>query len=308
MDGFIDSGTVGVPGDGVQPRRPRTAAGLVEAGTQNETNMWQNILIRVPDDRLSAARTGGGAPNTPGPAATETSWTIYTAWKGFDYHYPAGTPAGFGLASFASNIRITNASLSVFCADCHNLNIAYKEQVSANFGGQRFGNAMHSDRSHTVFTIRQAAMRTSPWTVYETGTPLWAGTQCYTCHNNDMQIGNTPTMTSLGGVTKTWNNIEGWTGGTVCSNCKITPVGYSKMKNPDEWGETADRQQFSDFPHSGPSDGTKLLNAVTSIALTPPGAPAGSYRHLPYRPATMGLDAVCRICHGAVGREVGIRH
>jgi cytochrome c553 len=90
-------------------------------------------FIKVVENTLSASTTG---------------WpkTLYTAWKG-----PETT--------------ITAATLSVWCADCHNLNIGYFENVGGGFGTNKY----HSDRTHTVpYVTNQGKI------------------DCYTCHRADM--------------------------------------------------------------------------------------------------------------------------
>ncbi|MHB0977696.1 MAG: hypothetical protein ACYC1U_11010 [Candidatus Aquicultorales bacterium] len=91
--------------------------------------------LTVPEGELSAATTGPGK-------------TTYTQWKG---------PA----------VALDSTSLSVWCADCHNLNIGYKEAA-----GPGMREWSHSDRTHPVpFGLRGGG---------------GINGQCYSCHVSDL--------------------------------------------------------------------------------------------------------------------------
>jgi hypothetical protein len=96
----------------------------------DDGSMTLNDVIKVVEDTLSSSNTGW--PNT-----------IYTQWQG-------------------SDVDLDQNKLSVFCVDCHNLNIGiYRSVAVPNYGTERW----HGDRTHSV-----------PYSRYD----------CYSCHQGDM--------------------------------------------------------------------------------------------------------------------------
>jgi hypothetical protein len=95
-------------------------------------------VIKAIEDTLNAGSTG---------------WdnTIYTSWKG-------------------PELVINSANISVWCADCHNLNIGHFEDVEeSNFSSNKY----HSDRTHTVPYVGK-------YDSFNNGTQ--PRLECYSCH------------------------------------------------------------------------------------------------------------------------------
>ncbi|MCL4499311.1 MAG: hypothetical protein M1335_03585, partial [Chloroflexi bacterium] len=172
----------------LSPSGSVTDKALMESYTAGDSDTYSTMdRIKVVENTLSAATTGNGALNTPTATDTTTSRSIYTAWKGAD------TP-------------ITSAGqLSVWCADCHNLNIGFKEQISSNFGG-----VSHSDRTH-------------PAPMYDDG---GLQSECYSCHLNDIPYGNHDVndQASPGYGFNMSGNLVG-----SCINCHLSGPDYEKF-------------------------------------------------------------------------------
>lgn len=157
-------------------------------------------VIKAVEGKLSAATTGPGK-------------TIYTRWKG-------------------PSIALTQYSLSVWCADCHNLNIAYKEQVSSLFGGWS-----HSDRSHSApFGLTGSSGHGGGGSI---------DGQCYSCHLNDLR----PDLSASG-----------------CDKCHLTPSGYAAQAATSDFPHSGQPGSYKllgdDFSATGGPD-----NSVSSARL-----------------------------------------
>ncbi|MBE0418063.1 MAG: hypothetical protein IBX63_09890 [Coriobacteriia bacterium] len=198
------------------------------AWTKADTAALENLgFARVPDTELSRATTGEGK-------------TIYTEWNG-------------------PTIPIVGQSISVWCADCHNLNIGYSPgrkypgELKVEFGGSYLTSGSHPDRTHPVPMMARDSGR-NRWN-QNSGADVEAyGTHCVTCHRSDM-----PLLTNRLGPDKVPGAFVdnpkaeavyaqyGAGNGDSCARCHIGPKEYAIYKNAGA----------SDFPHSGP--GPKLL-------------------------------------------------
>ncbi len=110
------------------------------------------MIARVPEVEFITAGNTGPVPHNDYP-------TIWTEWTG-----PAEGAFDNDEAQNPSYVGSPGA-LSVWCADCHNLNIGYFRDVAAELGGKS-----HADRTHPA-----------PFVGANDGPG-----QCYTCHRNDM--------------------------------------------------------------------------------------------------------------------------
>lgn len=173
------------------------------------------------------------------------------------------------------------------------------------------------------------------------------GSHCQSCHNSDMPYINISDEAKTTGSDKTINFPldAAAMGSTVaagqqvpltitpadaqCGTCHITGNLYVSLKqtyrrfdayNGGTVNNAADETQYyagadslSDWPHAGPDQGFKLLNAVTyqgdslSDSETVDGVnlTAAGLRS-PYSGGADALDMICKICHGpAKNRSIG---
>ena len=123
-------------------------------------------LAKVPESRLVAD------VNYSTSASLETTYTE----NGETFRQPDWVvnelPGGPGGAATAVNQH----TLSVWCADCHNLNIGGGFAQSG--GGEDEPGSAHSDRTHPVPGV-------APF-----GGSASGGFQCYSCHRNDLGYGS----------------------------------------------------------------------------------------------------------------------
>ena len=132
-------------------------------------------IVKTPEENLN--------PN--GVINTGEGYTIWTEWPQDGVHIPPRSPR-----------NVSTAALSVWCADCHNLNIGYFREVGAEFGGKS-----HADRTHPV-----------PFAGADSGPG-----QCYSCHRNDMVD-----LDTLGMATEY--------GTDNCDQCHLGPDAYAAMR------------------------------------------------------------------------------
>lgn len=206
--------------------------------------------------------------------------------------YFASTNSGGAEGETNGTVRelpVFETSLAFWCADCHNLNIAGRQQADG-FGTGRGGDSMLSDRSHAVPNMLRV------------GTVSEAGMQCYGCHNNDMP---------LDGRTTVWPN--------TCGRCHVTPEMYHYYKNGttrsgSTWSARNDATAYgsaqparSDFPHAGSARSFKLLNARDRMGSGLSGGDAADdFGKATDTTAGHQVDKVCKTCHGPVqDRDIG---
>ncbi len=229
----VEAGAIGSDGklvsdlSGFPRAQSRVNPGYYDPADDPNTGNTLDIRLKAIEDTvLSVETVGAGSPNTTG----------YTTWKYFE---TSNTEA-----QRVVDMPVYETSLSFWCADCHNLNIAGKQNVGSEWGSGRTGENMLGDRSHAVPSMLRV------------GTVAEAGSQCYMCHNNDMPLDGTNLFT-----------------GADCGSCHVTPQMYHYYKNDmpvktQTWAQRDDAYMKgapvaarSDFPHSGPDQGKKLLNA-----------------------------------------------
>lgn len=132
--------------------------------TAETTSAFARVV--VPDTTVSASNTGSWNPSDPSSRVK----TIWTQWKGINYQGAETV----NWQTWAAEVPVAQISMSFWCADCHNLNVAYKEIVDEGFGGGKYGNNMLSDRAHASPNMLDKR------NIY--------GTHCYACHRNDMEV------------------------------------------------------------------------------------------------------------------------
>jgi len=219
-----------------------------------------------------------------------------TGYTPYRYHADGKDANDAGFAS----IPVFETSMSFFCADCHNLNIAGKDQVDSNLGVGKYGNSMLGDRSHAIpFMIRVDG--TGP------GAQAQSGFHCYTCHNNDMPY-------TIQDLTTTDVGTLNMAGKRDCGECHISPKMYREYKQTYRTFQgVAGGPSYSDWPHSGKPAGYKLLNGIAASGdfdsgsnAPGPGEVSGNAVRQPYVAGADGLDKICLICHGPVkSRSIG---
>jgi len=249
--------------------------------------------VPVNDEGTGAATFAGGVNRTG-----------YTAYR---YHGDGKKPGDTAYDDWYGNVPVYETSMSFFCADCHNLNIAGKDLVASQLGIGKFGNSMLGDRSHAVPMEITGDGR-------GTGAGASSGFHCYACHNSDM-----PLISKHASVDPTYTlAASGNTGeGSVtlsktCNNCHVSPVNYQKLKQTYRtFMGVNGGPSLSDWPHSGPDTGYKLLNAVAPLDkdvngdtvagawdASGPGEVSGAEVRTPYTGGANELDKICLICHG----------
>ena len=232
------------------------------APTQNDIAIVKGDgAIKVPNAELSKATTGRDNETNIVPATTDKIRSIYTTWKG-------------GIDAVDSTITIDSASLTVWCADCHNLNIAGTQAAASNFRGGTWG-IMHTDRSHPSGTWR---------------------TQCYNCHRSDLPTSAVPeflyattTLTaSLSQGDTTFSPFAGGIGNAACAKCHFGPLAYKQVRG------------ISDFPHSGNASSTKLLKDGVGVTYVGGGA-VPLTGDAAYDASSEHIDSICLDCHNLIG-------
>ena len=201
--------------------------------------------------------------NSGSIGATETVNMAKPTWVAQSFngeHVPTDPLAEEAIAS-----AVNNASLSVWCADCHNLNIGGWEHLT----NAELGFKAHTERTHPA-----------PYTGAHSGPG-----QCYSCHRNDL-----PRINGINPATGV-----AVPGGTTdaCSQCHYGTGNYKENRDPADPEYVA-----SDFPHSGETGDYKLLGSY-SILRTNPSINTSIDETISIGPDN--VDAVCLRCHGGIG-------
>jgi len=200
-------------------------------------------LAKVPESRLIAD------VNYSTRVSLEATYTE----NGETFRQPDWVAQGFSGGADGSATVVNQYTLSVWCADCHNLNIG--SGYTQAEGGEPEAGRAHSDRTHTVPGVA----------AFGGGS---GGSQCYSCHRNDL------------------GRASG------CSRCHYTPETY--------------RLQIagSDFPHSGSDDSRALLGAF-SIEVSPDAVRWSDFSYVDAVITEENTDAVCLRCHAVRHPDYG---
>ncbi len=161
---------------------------------------------------------------------------------------------------------VNQYTLSVWCADCHNLNIGGATALA----NEELGFKAHTERTHPA-----------PYTGSHDGP-----SQCYACHRDDLSV--LPGNADPAGYGRNQP-----ANGVLSDSC-----GQCHYGTKDYYSDQTSAVRDSDFPHSGSSNDMKLLGNYTASVAT-----NGSYT--PVFTATTitedNLDAVCIRCHPGIG-------
>ena len=176
-------------------------------------NISDENMVRVPDTTILRDTTGTGISAAgDGTDMIQNAGVVWTLWNGSDFD-PLDT----------SHDTPFVPRLSVWCADCHNLNIGHYDSISG--GGNFRSAAMHSDRTHTV-----------PGRL-----------ECWNCHSGNMPVTDAD-----------YDEYMSTTGESPsCNACH-----YYNNGN-DYYDAVRQEVPKSDFPHSGADTGFKLLTEDT---------------------------------------------
>lgn len=195
----------------------------------NGTVTGNKYKVSVPQVLQGPGNTGHNLGKSATEPDAQTSGGVFTTWTQWK---------GTGATSTTETSGDNGAGmLSMWCADCHNLNIASNGDrptsnttdtaaafrggggPSSGYGGGRY----HADRSHTAGSYY---------------------TPCYSCHRTNGDGGRISGNTALWEPTATAGSLTGVT----CNRCHYRYTQY-QIDNAS-----------NDFPHSGADQSTKLLS------------------------------------------------
>ncbi|MHB0975840.1 MAG: cytochrome c3 family protein [Candidatus Aquicultorales bacterium] len=179
-------------------------------------------IIRVPENGVTGSNTGSGVSVVgDGSDIHRNEFTTWTKWKG-DYFQTLDI----------SDPTIPNPRLSLWCADCHNLNIGTYESVESEASVGFRASEIHSDRTHT-----------------SSGLIL----ECWNCHSTNMPVTDADYADYFDGT-----GVTPSPEGLSCNACHYYHNGSAYYQNVRR------DVRKSDFPHSGGSTGFKMLGEDTS--------------------------------------------
>ena len=255
----------------VSPFKTADDAMLERLGVTASSNdgVAPQAIVRVPESTLTTANTG-------------YPYTIWTRWPGTE----ADSDPAHAVDRNPSHVN--QLTLSVWCADCHNLNIGYWEETSAEFGGK-----LHGERTHPA-----------PYTGAYNGPA-----QCYSCHRNDMPLksggydeyGLTYTKKYL------YNSAM-----DSCEQCHFGTASYYDVKTQANekvyerfpWAWLAIDLRY-DFPHSGGAGNESYPSYIKMLGpWTAYIDESGAMQTTVTTISSTNLDAVCKRCHPGIG----VRH
>ncbi len=245
-------------GDGYKLLKRFPAGSTV--GTANSYGLYEpGQVVKVPETTLTAGFNY---------STSDSAEFTYTEYADGEFAAPIwvaqhiGPEAGDEHGADRDADSINEAALSVWCADCHNLNIGGADMLE----NEELGFKAHTERTHPA-----------PFVGAYTGPG-----QCYSCHRSD---GLAPVM---GG---TYDGVTYPSRGAVsgCTQCHYgTSDYYFNRMNPVTAID-------SDFPHSGGADSIKLLGSYSVDPEDPTTIDTTTVI------TSENLDAVCLRCHGGIG-------
>jgi len=223
-----------------------------------EDSITADQIIRVPEGKIIQNVTGnnGDSSITEYPLSADGNRIVWTTWKGPSFYALDATRTASGKPAVPK--------LSIWCADCHNLNIGYFETLSGEVAiGMRSGN-LHSDRTHT-----------------SSGDLM----ECWNCHSSNMPINDDDALAY--GL-----DVVG------CNQCHYYGDGTTYYRDA-RW-----LNPKTDFPHSGSQTGFKLLTEMTNNTATDTaigninfGVTSGADGN----DLDPSLDGFCLRCHDMIG-------
>ncbi len=265
---IYDDGTTSYTADQAMIER----VGFLPAG-QEPTPTFSGVpkanVIRVPEDA------------TIGPSNTGYPYTIWTRWPETSFSRYQG-------ALYRDPAVVNQDTLSVWCADCHNLNIGYPDEVPAEFGLE-----VHGGRTHPV-----------PFVGAENGPG-----QCYSCHRNDMPL-NSFEMDEYGLTYPT--NVRGkYLYNPAANECESCHFGTATYYNLQTLADENVDQRFPwawiyidyryDWPHSGGQGNESYPSYIKLLGPWTAEATEGGYAFTMTTITVDNLDAVCKRCHPGIG-------
>jgi hypothetical protein len=196
-----------------------------------------------------------------------------------------GWDIGAGTGPSEDPATVNQYTLSVWCADCHNLNIGGAIEFASQTPviPEELGFKAHTERTHPA-----------PFVGAHSGPG-----QCYSCHRDDLSVRNGTADPAGYGSGQAAAPVMPASGS--CTQCHYGTQAYlydhneaSAIATSVVGGYTRD----SDFPHSGKSTDMKLLGSYTaSVATNAAYVPTFSFTGV----SETNLDAVCIRCHPGIG-------
>ena len=244
---------------GLQDASHGTAVGQAP-GVNTYGMVDSGLAIKVPEATLTAG-VNYSTDFSNCLTYTENGYTGRTpTWIAQNISFEYG-----GSGASEDPATVNQYTLSVWCADCHNLNIGGAE-VLAN---EELGFKAHTERTHPA-----------PFVGAHTGPG-----QCYSCHRTDLSVANGVADPAGYGSSQaaapTFAN-------SACTQCHYGTQAYKTDRDSRQ----------SDFPHSGSATDMKLLGSYTaSVATNSSYAPTFSMVSV----SEANLDAVCIRCHPGIG-------
>lgn len=256
----ISGVTVGARGDGYKLLR------LFPSGTTlGDANAYgyydPSQVVKAPETTLTAGVNYSQSVSGEFTYDEFGDGSVYSAPVWVAQHI--GPEAGHEHGGDRDANSVTEAALSVWCADCHNLNIGGWESLA----DVELGFKSHTERTHPA-----------PYTGAYSGPG-----QCYSCHRNDLpqKMGGTELVTG-----NPVPNSPAGASRNSCEQCHFGAGSYATFQSTASWD--------SDFPHSGRATDIKLLGSYSVNPASPTTIVGANI-------TDSNLDAVCLRCHGGIG-------
>ncbi|PKQ16070.1 MAG: hypothetical protein CVT67_06435 [Actinobacteria bacterium HGW-Actinobacteria-7] len=246
-----------------------TTSGTTKVTTQtaglNEYGMIDSgLAVKVPETTLTAgfnySQDGSGEKiyNENGAVTTQPTWIAQNMSAEYAGSGPSEDPA-----------TVNQYTLSVWCADCHNLNIGGAEALT----NEELGFKAHTERTHPA-----------PYVGSHSGPG-----QCYSCHRNDLSVEIAKADPTGYGMNQAATPASAMVGSSSCSQCHYGTSAYQADRNT----------RASDFPHSGSATDIKMLGSYTTSMTA--GSTTGFNSYKSVNLTEDNLDAVCLRCHPGIG-------
>lgn len=203
------------------------------ANTSGLTGIATSLLVKVPETTLNSVNSSGLNPASVGNNFSNTGSMAGTYYEvGTTSTQPVWAVNQFG--DTANEATVNNLTLSIWCADCHNLNIGGVTAVPVELG------------------LRSHAERTHP-------APYAHGGQCYSCHQSDIPTAHDG-LNSNGGPNLT----------TSCDRCHYSSSTFANDAPLSDFPHsgTADNiKLLGNYSwNTPPTDGSSYVPTTSAVA------------------------------------------